>query len=90
MNIWDFIFETDDNFHIHTPKFLKEVVENSGQRMYSQAWNVFFNYLKLIAVRATELHDPIIDAIMVKMTMYEFDDYETILKKLKHNYDEIR
>lgn len=84
------VFNVDKTFHIHTPKFLTEVVENSRQRMYKPAWDIFFDGLRMIAQRATELHDPVLDAIMLCMTMYEFDnkDYTSLIAKCEEIYNQ--
>lgn len=64
-------FDTEGTFRIDTPSFLKEVIENSGQRMYAMAWNIFRDRLSDIVERATELNDPILNALMLRMTLYE-------------------
>ena len=77
------VFSTDKMFHIHFPMFLKEVIENSGQTMYAKCWDLFLSNIRMIAERATELHDPVLDAIMIKSTLYEFKnkDYEKLLNE---------
>ena len=84
------VFDTETKFHIDTPRFLKEVIECSGQRVFAPAWNIFKELLCCVAQRATELHDPVLDALMVKMSMYELDykQYDEIIKKLHEIYNE--
>lgn len=58
-------------FDLNTPGFLKEVIENSGQKMYAPAWNVFRNLLLSVATRACELNDPIMNVLMLRLNLYE-------------------
>ena len=58
-------------FDIDVPKFLKELIENSGQRMYAPTWNILKQWLLAMTQRATELNDPVMNAIMLHMGMYD-------------------
>ena len=63
-------------FDLNTPGFMKEVIENSGQRMYAPAWNVFRDLLLAVATRASELNDPIMNVLMLRLNLYEVPNKE--------------
>ena len=56
---------------VDTPNFLKEVIENSECRMYAPCWNIFRSLLVQVAQRATELNDPIMNVLMLRLNLYE-------------------
>lgn len=76
-------------FDIDVPKFLKEVIENSGQRVYAQAWNILKQWLLAMTQRATELNDPVMNAIMLHMGMYDVIERERheLIDKMKEEYE---
>lgn len=84
-------FKQDTQFvwDIDTPKFLNEIIECSGQRAYKPTWDILLYYLKTIAQRATEIKDPVLDALMIRMNMYEIShkDCDEILKRLETKYN---
>lgn len=63
-------------FDIDTPSFLKEVIENSECKMYGACWNVFRSLLVQVAKRATELDDPIMNVLMLRLNLYEVPNGE--------------
>lgn len=77
------------SFDVNTPQFLKEACENSNGGMYAVCWNIFRNLIAQVAERATELNDPVLNALMVRMNLYEIPNKERykVLKKLKVLYD---
>lgn len=77
------------SFDVDTPKFIKEVCENSGSTMYDVCWNIFKGLLAKVAERATEIHDPVLDALMIRLNLYEIPNKERykVIKQLKEMYD---
>lgn len=61
-------------FDINTPKFLKEAVENCTNGMYPICWNIFRNLLAMVSVRASELDDPVLNILMLRLNLYDIDD----------------
>jgi len=78
------------SFDVNTPQFLKEACENSNGGMYAVCWNVFRNLLAQVAERATELNDPVLNTLMIRLNLYEVsnDERYKIIKQLKEMYDE--
>ena len=76
-------------FDVNTPQFLKEACENVTGGMYAVCWNIFKNLLAQVAERATELNDPILDTLMIRLNLYEIPNKERykIIKQLKEIYD---
>lgn len=77
-------------FDVNTPQFLKEAAENCNGGMYSICWNLFRQLLAAVAQRATELQDPVLDALMIKLNLYEMPNSERrkMIKILEQNYKE--
>lgn len=75
-------------FDCCTPKLLKEISECSGAKVYAPVWNIFTSLITQVAVRCTELHDPVLDAIMLRMGLYEVpaEDRRDMVKKCKEIY----
>lgn len=86
------VFNSEDKklgFDVNTPQFLKEACEGANGGMYAVCYNIFKGLLAQVAERATELHDPVLDALMIRLNLYEVASekrYE-ILRKLAANYD---
>lgn len=78
------------SFDVNTPKFLKEACENSVGGMYAVCWNIFKGLLAQVAERATELNDPVLNTLMIRLNLYEIPNKERykIIKQLKEMYDE--
>lgn len=76
-------------FDIDLPAFLKEVIENSGQRLYAPTWNILKIHLLNLAQRATELNDPILNVLMLRMNFYEVpaQDRHKIIEKIKEEIE---
>ena len=77
-------------FDVNTPQFLKEAAENCRGGMYSICWNIFIQLLADVAERATELQDPVLDALMIKLNLYEVPNSERrkMIRILEQNYKE--
>lgn len=76
-------------FDVNTPQFLKEACEGANGCMYAVCYNIFKSLLAQVAERATELHDPVLDALMIRLNLYEVAPKEryVALGKLAANYD---
>lgn len=77
-------------FDVNFPEFVREACENCNGGMYAITWNIFKNLIGQVAQRATELHDPVLDALMIKLNLYEVPNEERrkIILKLQQNYIE--
>lgn len=75
----------DTQFDINTPQFLKEACENCKGGVYAVCWNVFLNLLGMVAERATELNDPILNVLMLRLNLYDVrnEDRHKIINKIK-------
>ena len=58
-------------FDVNTPGFLKEAAENCNGGMYAVCWNIFRTLIAMAAERATELNDPIMNVLMLRLNLYE-------------------
>lgn len=63
-------------FDVNTPQFLREACENCNNGMYAVCWNVFSGLLAMVAERAVELDDPILNVLMIRLNMYEVPNDE--------------
>lgn len=79
------------SFDVHTPQFLKEACENTNGGMYSVCWNIFRVLLAQVAERATELNDPVLNTLMIRLNLYEIPnkDRYKIIEKMKSLYDRL-
>lgn len=77
------------NFDVNTPQFLKEACENANVGMYAVCWDIFKNLLAQVAERATELNDPVLDTLMIRLNLYEIPnkDRYKVIEQLKEMYD---
>lgn len=77
-------------FDVDTPRFLKEVIENSDCRMYGACWNIFRSLLVQVAQRATELNDPIMDVLMIRLNLYEVpvEERHKIIEQIKKEIED--
>ena len=63
-------------FDVDTPQFLKESAENCNGGMYSICWNIFRNLLAMVAIRASEIDDPVLNVLMLRLNLYDIDNGE--------------
>lgn len=76
----------DKYFHINTVGLLHEIADcNDGMGALRIPFNVLRVLLAQVAQRATELHDRKLDALMVRLGLYEIDpkDIPGVLEKLE-------
>jgi len=57
--------------------------------MYAVCWNVFRNLLAQVAERATELNDPVLNTLMIRLNLYEIPnkDRYKVIEQLNEMYD---
>ena len=87
----DNVFNTDNklDFDVNTPQFLKEACCNCNGGMYAVCWNIFKGLLAQVAERATELNDPVLNALMIRLNLYDVPIKERyqVLNQFKKMYD---
>lgn len=77
-------------FDCDVPRLMNEIIKCSGAKVYASVWNVFTTLITQVAVRATEIHDPVLDALMIRMGMYDVPACKRrdIVKKCEKIYKE--
>jgi len=55
---------------VHTVELFKDIAANPECSMHRIPLNILQNLLAQVAQRATELHDPILDRLMIRLTLY--------------------
>jgi len=64
-------------FDVSVPDFLKEVCENATEsgkaNIPAVAYNIFLNLLGQVAERAIELNDPVLNAFMLRLGLYDVE-----------------
>ncbi len=58
------------SWDVDTPQFLREACENAEKGMYAICWNIFRRLLAMVATRAAELNDPVMNVLMLKLNLY--------------------
>lgn len=59
---------------IHTPKLLQEIVNNSGQGIYKIPLRELGKLLFEVGEAAARLNDPVLNALMMRLTIYSVAD----------------
>ena len=74
---------------VDTPSFLKEACENSTGGMYAVCWNIFRILIEMVATRATELNDPIMNILMLRLNLYEVKlcDRRGIIEQIRREWE---
>lgn len=78
------------HFDVNTPQFLKEACENCNNGMYAVCWVAFRNLVAMVAERATELDDPIMNVLMIRLNLYELknEDRHRIIEDIRKEIEE--
>lgn len=63
-------------WRVHTPNMLKESLGNPGMSAMNIPFQVFGDLLYQVAERAAEINDPVMNALMMRLTLYEAADPE--------------
>ena len=76
-------------FDVNTPQFLKEAALCNNGGMYIVCWEAFRRLLVMVAERATEINDPIMNVLMIRLNLYELPnaDRHKIINKIKKEYE---
>ena len=72
-------------WRVHTTNLLHEIADcglSPRMGIYFQPLNIFKNLLAEVAQRATELNDPELNILMLRLTLYELPNRE-IMKAIK-------
>lgn len=81
----DHLIGTSLEWRVNTPAFLKEIFDgypSENGAILFQPLNIFREVLVEVAERASQLNDPIMNALMVRLSLYGIaDPYD------KENYD---
>lgn len=64
------------DWKVHTPNLLKEALSNHGAEMLRTPLRIFADILYAVAERASELNDPELNTLMLRLTLYEAGDPE--------------
>jgi len=67
---------------VHTPNLLNEILINKEAAILSIPLNIVGKLLYKVALRASGLNDPELNALMVRLTLYEIADPQS------ENYDQ--
>lgn len=80
------VFSTQ--FDVNTPGFIKEAAENCNGGVYAVCWNIFQTLIAMVAERAAELNDPIMNVLMIRLNLYEVQNSERhkIIEQIKKDY----
>jgi len=66
-------------FRVHTPNLLNETIYNAVRPIDRAALhiplNYFMGYLRVLTKRCSELNDPVLNKIMIDMTLYDESDF---------------
>lgn len=61
-------------WRVHTPNLTEEVLRNPTASILMQPMNIFRRILCEVAERASELNDDKMNALMMRLTLYEVSD----------------
>lgn len=62
---------TRGDWKVYTPGLLQEILNNPGTGILRIPLQQLQNILREVAQRATELHDGVMDALMMRLALYE-------------------
>ncbi len=63
-------------FDVNIPGFLKEAALNCTNGMYVVCYECFRMLLSQVSQRATELNDPVLNVLMLRLNLYECKNEE--------------
>jgi hypothetical protein len=66
-----------NQFKVHTPNLLKEILNNQTCAILRIPVIVFKGILEEIAIRASQLNDVELNKLMMRLTLYEISDPES-------------
>lgn len=59
---------------VHTPQLLEEILTNKGTEILRTPLGIFGSLLHEVATRASELNDPTLNLLMLRLTLYDAAD----------------
>ena len=62
------------DWKVYTPGLLQEILDNPGTGILRIPLQLMQNILQEVAQRATELHDGVMDALMMRLSLYAVAD----------------
>jgi len=65
------VYESELEWKVNTPSFLKEMLNNTGAHALRIPIQIFANILAEVATRASELNDPKLNHLMSRLALYE-------------------
>lgn len=80
-------------FRVHTPNLFKELWDCSGMKIYRSVMQIWLLLLNEVAQRATEINDPVLNALMLKLRLYDIEkesDIPKLIDKLKKEYQQLK
>ncbi len=66
--------QPDVQWKVHTAKLLQEIATNSGQPILVKPLQIFGDILHAVGERAAQLNDPVLNALMCRLAIYEIGD----------------
>lgn len=64
-------------WRVHTPNLLKEIGNNTQQPILSKPLMIFGNLLYQVGERAATINDPVLNKLMIRLTLYTIADPES-------------
>lgn len=61
-------------WRVHTPDLLREVAQNDNMATIGVPLQILMNLLLMVGQRATELDDPKLHELMIRLTLYTVAD----------------
>ena len=68
--IRDYVMQ-DKNWKCDLPALLNEIQTGSNGGVYDVCFNILRNLLSILSERAIEINDPVLNIIMLKLSLYE-------------------
>lgn len=69
------------SFRVHVPNLLRETfvsaIRPNDLAALRIPLNEFMGYLRILTARCSELNDPVLNKIMIDMTLYDESDFES-------------
>lgn len=62
------------SWKVHTPNLLQEVLNNQGAGVLRQPMTILSRLLAQVAERASEINDPALNMLMLRLTLYDAAD----------------
>lgn len=85
----DYVMD-DFAMKIDLPGIINEIANCSTNIPYRPVFNILRNALFILTKRATELHDPALDIIMLKLGLYEGSHDKNVLKVIEYLKSQIK